>query len=318
MEELISVIIPIYNIEEYVSRCVESVLRQSYKNIEIILIDDGSTDSSGQLCDEYEAQDERIVVVHKSNGGLSDARNVGIDIATGKYLVFVDGDDWISERHIELLYADLISSSADISICSCSISYDGNNAFTHPQKKIHFVMGSEETIEKMLFSRYFSVSAPFKLYKRVLFNGIRFPVGKLYEDMYTTYKVVQKAERIVFSNDNTYSYFQRVGSITSQKLGKKQFELFDAIQEIQDQYKNNKNILKAIKHQKLVACMGLLCNCAFEQKEEKDELWKYVKQNRWAVLFDKNTIIRIRAFCILSYMGKNITILTLRWYYGRK
>ena len=126
MEDVVSVIVPVYNVEQYIRKCIESILNQTYNKMEIILVDDGSTDNSGIICDEYSKRDKRIKVIHKINGGLSDARNAGLDICTGDYIVFVDSDDYIKNNMIEMLHKDILEKRADISVCSYFFDNDGN------------------------------------------------------------------------------------------------------------------------------------------------------------------------------------------------
>ena len=212
----VSIIIPIYNIAEYVSLCVDSVLLQTYKEIEIILVDDGSTDASSEICDNYAALDERIRVIHRNNGGLSAARNSGIDIASGEYIYFVDGDDLIHPECIERLLESAVRNNADISSCS-------TNSFLEEKKIDYSVVGKGETIctgremcqRLMLGQDSCGVIAWNKLYKRYLFDDIRYPEGMVYEDVATTHRLLFKAEKVVFLKDELAFYrSKRTGSIT--------------------------------------------------------------------------------------------------------
>lgn len=217
---LISIIVPIYNVEKYLRRCVDSIAKQTYRNLEILLIDDGSTDSCGKICDEYAAFDKRINVIHKTNGGLSDARNVALDICTGDYIVFIDSDDFVSELYIENLYNSIIFSGADMSSCQFIEFYDGGSA---PQaksisKKDILVLNSERYLEKMLYQNFAETCAWGKIYKRFLFDDIRFPYGKLYEDVPTTYKVILKCMKTAIIPNTDYYYYQRSESIHNAKF----------------------------------------------------------------------------------------------------
>ena len=212
----ISIVVPIYNVEKYLNQCIESIINQTYKNLEIILVNDGSSDNSGKICDEYEKQDERIIVIHKENGGLSDARNAGIEIATGKYIGFVDSDDYIEEDMYELLYNNMIKENTEISCCNRFLLY-ANKKEIYGEKKYYAVMDSQEAIELSCKIGYIGISAYTKLYKRDLFSNIRYPKGKISEDMYTTYKLFDKANKIVYDSTPKYYYRQRKGSITNSK-----------------------------------------------------------------------------------------------------
>lgn len=214
--EKISIIIPVYNVEEYLRQCIESVIGQTYNNIEIILVDDGSTDNSGSICDEYREKDSRIIVLHKENGGLSDARNTGINIATGKYITFIDSDDYISADMCQFLYDILKKEMAQISCCNRFMVYK-NRIEVYGKKEHYEVMDSERAIEMMCTWDLVSVSAYAKLYLKDLFKEIRYPKGKINEDMYTTHKVFDLAEKIVYDATAKYYYRQRKGSITNSK-----------------------------------------------------------------------------------------------------
>ena len=208
MKDLISVIIPVYNVEKYIEKCIYSVINQTYKNIEIILVDDGSTDISGKICDDFEKKDYRIKVIHKKNGGLSDARNVGIDVSTGKYIVFIDSDDYVDKKHIEYLYNMITKNNADISICQFNIVYENSDIqitdFT--KKDTIKIFDNKKALETMLYNKKFCNSACTKMYKKELFDDIRFPIGKLYEDLGTTYKLIEKTTKVVLGQRTTYNY----------------------------------------------------------------------------------------------------------------
>ena len=214
--EKISVVIPVYNVSKYLNQCIESIINQKYKKLEIILVDDGSTDNSAQICDEYAKKDYRIKVIHKENGGLSDARNTGIDNATGDYIGFVDSDDWISEDMYLTLYNNMKKEDADISCCNRFFAYS-NKIIPYGTVNFYEVMNSERAIELMCTHGYLGTSAYTKLYKRETFKDIRYPKGKVNEDIYTTYKLFDRASRIVYEAVPLYYYRQRKGSITNSK-----------------------------------------------------------------------------------------------------
>ena len=173
--ELISVIVPVYKVEEYIKTCVNSIRRQTYHNIEIILIDDGSPDECGVICDQYANLDKRIRVIHKKNGGLSDARNAGMNIANGEYISFIDADDYVSEYYIETLYKILKDNDADMSICGCNIVYDDNGCLVRSESNKTEVCSQEECIRRSL-SIHLRQSAWGKLYPVELLRNIRFPI----------------------------------------------------------------------------------------------------------------------------------------------
>lgn len=238
--ELVSIIVPVYNIEEYIDRCVKSIVSQTYRNLEIILVDDGSKDHSGAACDMWALQDSRIKVVHKSNGGLSDARNAGINAATGQYIAFIDGDDEIHSEMIQRLYGIMQSSSADISMCRIQ-KYEPTRIFASREfisDKDCAEMTSIEAI-KALFLDKIDCSACPKLYKSSIFSEISFPIGKTNEDFAVMYKVFEKAEKIVYISDLLYHYIQREGSITTTPFNEKQFDKYDNCVEMMEYVMEN-------------------------------------------------------------------------------
>ncbi|MGN2337052.1 glycosyltransferase family 2 protein [Clostridium cagae] len=215
--KLVSVIVPIYKVEKYLIRCVESIQKQTYKNLEIILVDDGSPDSCGKMCDELAKKDKRIKVIHKVNGGLSDARNVGIEVAKGEYLAFVDSDDWLDLDMIELLYNLCEQRDAEIAECSYRNLYmDGIIEETRCTAEI-IEADSLLALEGMLDWKYFKPVAWNKLYKKSVFKDVRYPKGKIHEDEFTTYKYIYNANKIVYVDVSKYNYDRRrVDSITGE------------------------------------------------------------------------------------------------------
>jgi glycosyltransferase involved in cell wall biosynthesis len=223
---LVSVVVPIYNVEEYLSRCIDSIIRQSYENIEIILVDDGSPDNSGVICDNYAEQDSRITVIHKSNGGLSDARNAGIDISNGEYITFIDSDDFIDEKYIEILLGLCVNNGSDIAQCR----FEKGN-------KDHFV-SKQYTNKSVIFDRYEALKtrqtkiiACAKLYKRSLFLKYRFPINKINEDEFTIYKLIYESNKIALTDDVLYYYYDNGQSIMNSKEKMIKLHFIEAYQE---------------------------------------------------------------------------------------
>lgn len=216
--ELISVIVPIYNVEKYLRRCIDSIINQTYKNLEIILVDDESPDNSGKICDEYAAIDSRIVVIHQKNKGLSGARNSGIDIAKGEYIAFVDSDDYIDEKMYETLMHDLKHNNAKMSICGRYYEFeDGRRLQRYKIEDKIKVYNSKDAIVEMNNYSSFDMSAWDKLYHRSLWEDIRYPEGKLSEDFFVIFKLLDKAETVVFNPTPLYFYIQRQNSISRNK-----------------------------------------------------------------------------------------------------
>lgn len=212
---MISIIVPIYNVEKYLRKCVDSLINQTYQNIEIILVDDESPDNCPKICDELAKKDHRIKVIHKKNGGLSDARNCGLKIAKGKYVMFVDSDDYVSNTMVEDLVKLKEKNNAQISICNrIYVDENGNEKYKYQDNDKTLIMNREESLVELCSFRSFDMSAWAKLYDISLFKDIEFPVGKLCEDYYIMYKLFDKCNKIVYTSKAGYYYLQRNGSIT--------------------------------------------------------------------------------------------------------
>lgn len=212
----ISIIVPVYNVEKYLNKCVDSILNQTFKDFELILVDDGSPDNSGTICDQYAKEDTRVRVIHKENGGLSSARNAGIEVAQGKFLGFVDSDDYIAEDMYELLYNNILQEDADLSICGIYDIYKDKNPKVSPGFKK--VCTKVEMIKMVLEAKLVSVHAVNKLYKRSLFDKIRYPVGIITEDAAIIFQVLDQCKKIIFDASQKYYYFHRDESISSKKF----------------------------------------------------------------------------------------------------
>lgn len=214
INERIAIIVPIYKVEKYLERCVESILKQDYKNIEILLVDDGSPDRCPIICDEYEKKDERIKVIHKKNGGLSDARNAGVEVAESKYVVFIDSDDYVESDYISTLVKLKEKYSADV-VCTPLI-YEFESG--KQKELVNFeeqVISSESAIAMVMRARYgIGVTACSKLFRKDLLKKHPFPLGKLHEDLAVAYELYSDLENVAISNHTTYHYIQHSTSIT--------------------------------------------------------------------------------------------------------
>ena len=260
---LVSVIVPIYKVEKYLCACVDSILAQTYKNIEIILVDDGSPDSCPKICDDYAQKDSRIRVIHKPNGGLSDARNVGMENANGDYFCFVDSDDMCHTRMIEALMNPILEDK------SLLLSAIQSQNFT-TDSDINFVNQQISDAKIIDFSAYmhchYYSAAWGKIYHRTLFNEIKYPIGRLHEDEFVTYRICYATNKIAYNLDKLYFYRQRTNSITAQPSPKRIFDVYDSDCEKLDFFLNKKeynfystflissaaNYCKAIKYKSFV------------------------------------------------------------------
>lgn len=287
-EDLISIVVPVYNVKIYLEECINSIIVQSYKNIEIILVDDGSTDESSKMCDEFAKKDNRIKVIHKKNGGLSDARNAGIDIAKGKYICFVDGDDYISKDYIESLYNNLKKYDVDISACGYLEEYDNGKIINRNKKNVKLNLNREDALKYLCIFGYYSNSACNKLFKIELFNDIRFPYGEIFEDNKTMYKIFDKIKKLYYNSEEKYYYRQRVGSIT--KKNNKNVEAINSIKIIYEFIeKKYPKLLPYAKQNIVFAYMGVynseIINAIEKQKLEK--LYTDMKSYKMGITYNK-------------------------------
>lgn len=276
--DLISVIVPVYNVEKYVERCILSILRQTYNCLEIILVDDGSTDKSGNICDKYANIDKRIKVIHKTNGGLSQARNWGIRKATGNFLLFVDSDDFLHLQMIECLYKKMKDYNADITLCR-HLSFENTaeiecKTINIDDMKVMELSGVEAC--SMLYCpqmlTYFVVAWA-KLYKADMWRrDIYFPEGRIHEDDYTSFRLFLNTKKVVFVEEPLYYYFQRSDSIMKRKYSRQRFDVFGAFELQIDVYAHN----------------GLSDLCLKAVRRYLDMIFihkKYIEQNRDKKLF---------------------------------
>lgn len=322
-EDLISIVIPVYKVEKYLEKCIESIINQTYKNLEIIIVDDGSPDNCPQMCDEFAKSDKRIKVIHKENGGLSDARNAGIDIATGKYITFVDSDDYITNDYVEYMYNLIKKHNTKIATCETQVVHIESDEENQEQfiENIE-VLTARDLFYKILFAQKSDVSAYSKLYETALFRDIRYPKGVVYEDTATTYKLIEKCDKIATGNKKCYFYFSRPNSI-SKMCGFNKNEI-DYIKNTDEmlKYLQNKypDLEQAINRFDLYANFRILRLLLFttpRDKKKEQEVFKKIKSKRMEVLKYKDTPKRDKIAIILSFFG--LSIFKFSWYiYSKK
>lgn len=307
--DLISVIVPIYKVEDFLDQCVASIVEQSYHNLEIILVDDGSPDECPAKCDEWAKRDARVRVIHKKNGGLSDARNCGLRMASGTYVSFVDSDDWIAPDFYETLYRSMVENHAQIAASGIVWVYDDvktNDRFVYEQQ----IFSAEEALETLIQGRGFYAVAWNKLYKTSLFGKISFPVGKLHEDEFVTYKLIGKADKLVLCQKAFYYYRQRKGSIM-QEWSIRHIDALDAFFQ-RNEYLKNKypRLYVRDKVTLLMACVGFYrqCNGIANAAEGKRKIVQYSRNIKFTSKelsrLDFKSLIRIikgKVFFIHAY-----------------
>ena len=306
--ELISVVVPVYNVCAYLDNCIKSVLNQTYTNIEIILVDDGSKDSSGNICDSYGKAYSNVRVIHKDNGGLSDARNVGIRASHGEYIVFVDGDDLIESRMVEYLYKLIKKYDAEIGICELLHCYDGANYEFEPstQEKVY---SSESAIIEMLYQSSFLVSACGKIYPTKFFGDIEFPIGMLFEDSAIMHRIFEKANKIVYGNAKLYGYMHRENSITTSRFSKRDCDILIICEQLSDYFRHKKPmLLKAVNAYYTNACLRIFLNAprTGEFNHYIDMCKKIINKNAVSCIFDPRVRTKLRIALLLFKLSKQV------------
>lgn len=308
-EEKISIIVPVYNVEAYLEKCVESILKQTYTNLEILLVNDGSTDKSGELCDKLALRDHRIRVIHKENGGLSDARNRGIDEASSNLIGFIDSDDYIDEDMYETLYRQMVASKADLSMCG---HYDVYHQI--PEKQVAEIktweLMPEEAIKMVMEAKILSVTAVNKLYKKALFEQLRFRIGKIAEDAFIMVDLIHQCSKVVATNEKKYYYVHRENSITTQKFSLKFLNVIEAYEQnakiISENYPDLYDVaIMRLNWAYFYVLDRLLVDNDFKDKVLEDRLISYLKKNKRSILMDgRFTRARKMSFLVLCLSRK--------------
>ena len=288
--ELISVIVPIYNVEKYLPKCIDSIINQTYKNIEIILIDDGSTDSCGLICDKYKKIDNRIVVIHSDNNGLSSARNKGLDIAKGNYISFVDSDDYLETDMFLKLKNNMERNNSEISICNVYYVKDDNREIVNKiSSNKEYVFDNKEKF-KCIQNEFGSiiVYAWNKLYKRNIFDNIRYPEGRIYEDSYILCDILDKANKISFTLKPLYNYVYRENSIVN-SFSINHFDKIESFNKKIDFYNNEEyyDMVYEEKKRKMNVLVAYLSKMKRYKIKNKEVFNKYYKE-----LLDTNNDVK--------------------------
>ncbi len=278
---IVSVVVPVYNRKEYVGRCINSILKQTYRNLDIILVDDGSTDGSADILDSYADMDDRIRVIHKTNGGLSDARNAGIDSAKGEYICFVDADDSVNEHYIEYMLKACIDHNCDMAICRYKNVYrdDSIDYSDAPEYSVE-IKTSIEALEDIYSIRNVeTIVAWNKIYRASLFEDVRYPIGRIHEDEATTPLLIYAADRVARIDAELYYYLQNDSGITGSEFSAKRLDILWAIEKRMEFYKSEgltelyyKDLYKYL--QKLLICHYKISRSKDNDRAIKSELMK--------------------------------------------
>lgn len=307
LSEKISIIVAVYNVEEYLKKSVRSLINQSYINLEIILVNDGSTDNSGKICDALSKEDSRIRVFHKDNGGLSHARNFGLKNATGEYIAFMDSDDFVHPKMYEKLYHVLNDYNAQISVCDY-IKCNKDDDYAECNLDAQVVVLDKYEAQNTYFDdrRIMFTIAPNKLFKREVVDGIFFPVGKLHEDEFTVFKYLYTADTIVYIKEPFYNYVDREGSITSSKFDEKRLAILESYIEKMEFYKGHKEyelckgIFLVYIHM-MQQCITWLKKQGNYEKAFFENYRKYIYTNLKQLEGKTKIPLVVRLECLLSY-----------------
>lgn len=303
MNALISVIVPCYKVEKYLSRCVDSILAQTYNNLEIWLVDDGSPDRCGEICDEYANNDLRIKVIHKENGGLSDARNVAIDRAQGEWITFVDSDDYITDDYIETLYSLARKYNSQVSVANYQMVKDGDSVVLTNENIVEEKMDAKYAVEQMFYQERFDNTAWGKLYHRSLFeSGIRYPKGLLFEDLPTTYRLFFECEHIAITSKKVYYYLLRPTSIEGAYSPRKVDSMLEVLKLMEKNMKQLCWVEDAYRCRTFSFVLHIFLTTPKEDAHY-DYMVNYIKRNRCAVLFNRKARKKARFAALLSYCG---------------
>lgn len=299
---LISVIIPVYNVKRYLHECVDSVLRQSYNSLEIILVDDGSDDGSDKICDAYALKDNRIKVIHQLNKGLSAARNAALDIASGDYITFVDSDDLISDCYIEFLHK--IISQHNVDIACVDFSSDKNKLCNSADNIVPQIFSSQQTLLQMLYQKGITSSAWGKLFRKNLFDNVRFAEGLLYEDLEITPRIFENVKNVAWCKVPLYFYRRTPGSILN-VFSLKRLDVLDIVDGIYAKFKGT-DLESAARDRRFSAHFNMLCLIYQNNTHAPDTVarcFDIITKSRRYELADSQVRLKNKVGALASYLG---------------
>lgn len=304
MGEKVSIIVPIYKVEKYLNKCIDSIVNQTYNNLEIILVDDGSPDNCPKICDEYAKKDNRIKVVHKQNKGVSSARNTGLDISTGDYIMFIDGDDYIELNMIECMLKNMFDNNVDIVICNINYVFKEKEFIKYNESDQ--ILNNYEAMKEFISDGIVQAVVWNKLYKKSILKNMKFVINKVHEDELFSYEVISRVNNIYYNSNAFYNYVQREDSITG-KFSIKRLDGVDAAYQIMNSMKENypslyiqekinflnlciysyQMILKNIEIDKDKKGRKILCNYIKNLKFKRNEIAMYSLKDKIRILMSK-------------------------------
>ena len=305
----VSVIVPVYNIEEYIERCLDSLVHQDLKDMEIIVVDDGSTDNSPKICKSYAKKYPNIKYISQRNQGLSAARNTGISAAKGEYIGFVDGDDFVKNGMFSTLYNNAIKNDVLISCCGYEEYYDNGETYVPIAFGVKKKYKRDEALDLFLVERYFGVLAWNKIYRRELFNNIKFPVGKLYEDILTVYKLIDLAGGLYYDSTPQYYYYYRSDSISNAHFSPKTLGIVEAVDEVVEFYRKNIGEPKYLYIGQVMfylLVLGKMYRAGKDDKKLVKSIREIIDQNWRRIFFTKKVSMRGKAKLLTIWLSPTI------------
>ena len=307
----ISVIVPVYNAEKYLPACVQSILGQTFQDFELILVDDGSPDSCGEMCECWARKDDRIKVIHKENGGLSDARNAGLDIAQGDYIGFVDSDDYIRRDMFEVLVTNLEKTSADISMCGYTDIYEDGRSRGRKctDDNTVYIWDRKEAIHEILLGKKLSVHAYTKLYRRALFEYVRYPKGKISEDAYVIMDIMAQVNRAVFTPRTEYYYVHRGDSINTAKYREIDKTRIEAHRKNYEYIKQTYPEYEKLAFDRYLGAMCFVANkmiVSGANPKETKKILKELRKNRRSIMTSEYFSTRRKAIVFVMIANKSL------------
>lgn len=307
-DALVSVIVPVYCVEQYLPRCLDSICNQTYRNLEIILIDDGSPDNSGKICDEYKEKDERIRVIHKQNAGVSAARNDGLDIATGDFITFVDSDDYIAPEMYETLVGMIVRENADIAICGYHQEGEDGVFRINWKETQEVSLTQKQQVECLLRNRYYTCSLWDKLFRKEVLQDIRLDKTiHFYEDYLFLYEVMKRSRKAVFTPKGFYYYCNNEQSAARKPFDEKKMEIVDVcemvLEDITNHYPDLVNIAQCEFVRNIIICALLAVSAEYEEMVDIKRMQAYIRQYLFKYLF---------SYASLGYK-KYAALLSISW-----
>jgi glycosyltransferase involved in cell wall biosynthesis len=313
----ISIIVPIYNVQSYLRKCINSILNQTIENIEIILVNDGSKDKSADICEEYKKKDDRVVVIHKENGGLSSARNAGLEIATGELIGFIDSDDWIEPDYFQILYDGIIKYNADISVMHLTdVTKYEKIEFITKRKEEWVKFTHHNAMESFFANDFIGYSACNKLYRSNLFEGIRYPEGMLMEDKATTYKLIYKTNSVVVNSSRKYHYYLRSDSIMQSKFNRKKFDSLEIHMEqikfVDRNYPEFYGLIRARYAYESFRLLLMMIRSNYSEKSDLERCLKIIKENVRYVIKEKRIGLHHKIYVLLFYLFPKVVVISAK------